>query len=169
MVSNLGLASRTCGELQLHVVLGLPQQPLRVQCCQRLRGKREARKGDILCWYHHGKGNERKPVSRGGSGRCCLRRVSKRRKARRQTGWRGGQAKGSGGKPGRWSGLCVRKERGQSQGPGCRLALFPEINYTLCASRGYKSRGGMLVIMGTAFWTTEEASCQELFKDIKMD
>lgn len=107
MVSNLGLASRTCGELQLHVVLGLPQQPLRVQCCQRLRGKGEARKGDTLCWYHHGKGNERKPVSRGGTGWCCLRRVSKRRKARRQTGWRGGQAKGSGGKPGRWSGLCV--------------------------------------------------------------
>lgn len=97
-MSNLGLASRTCGELQLHVVLGLPQQPLRVQCCQRLRGKGEARKGDTLCWYHHGKGNERKPVSRGGTGRCCLRRVSKRRKTRRQTGWHGGQAKGSGGK-----------------------------------------------------------------------
>lgn len=70
---------------------------------------------------------------------------------------------------GRLSGLCVRKERGESQGPGCMLALFTEINYTLCESGGYKSRDGMLVIMGTAFWTTEDASCKELFKDIKMD
>ena len=49
------------------------------------------------------------------------------------------------------------------------LALFTEINYMLCESGGYKSRNGMLVIMGTAFWTTEDASCKELFKDIKMD
>lgn len=63
----------------------------------------------------------------------------------------------------------MRKERGESQGPGCMLALFTEINYTLCASRGHRSRGGMLVIMGTVFWTTEEASCKGLFKDIKMD
>lgn len=47
--------------------------------------------------------------------------------------------------------------------------LFIEINSKFHVSRGYKSRDGVLVVMGTAFWTTEEASNKEMLKDIKMD
>lgn len=66
-------------------------------------------------------------------------------------------------------GQCVRKEGESHSIPAGRRGHLPKLIIKFYASRGYKRRDGILLVMGTAFWTTEEASSKEMFKDIKMD
>lgn len=49
-----------------------------------------------------------------------LPKKSEQEKEDKRTNCRGGPGKGERGQAqGRWNGLCVRKERGESQGPDC--------------------------------------------------